>query len=70
MIIAKPWRLDDHEVNPRQNLIVDDFEDGEEAALTEVKVSDFIASVDGQEFTELDALYSYLKSRIRNYLVL
>lgn len=61
MIIAKPWRLDDHEVNPRQNLMIDDFENGEEAALTGVKVSDFIASVDGQEFTELEALYSYLE---------
>lgn len=61
MIIAKPWRLDDHEVNPRQNLMIDDFENGEEAALTGVKVSDFIASVDGREFSELDTLYSYLE---------
>ena len=63
LIIAEPWRIDDFEVNPRENLIVDWYEDGEEAALTGAKVSDFIVSVDGREFRKLDALYSYLESR-------
>ncbi len=62
LIIAEPWRLDDFEVNPRHNLIVDWYETGEEAALTDAKVSDLIVSVDGREFSGVDALYAYLES--------
>lgn len=60
LIIAEPWRLDDFEVNPEQNLVVDWYQSGEEAALTDVQVSDYIVSVDGQYFKSVDALYSYL----------
>jgi S1-C subfamily serine protease len=62
LIIAEPWRLDDFEVNERQNLIVDWYESGEEAALSGAEVSDYIVSVDGREFTKVDALYAYLAS--------
>ena len=49
-------------MNPHHNLIVDWYESGEEAALTDAKVSDFIVSVDGREFSGVDALYAYLES--------
>lgn len=61
LIIAEPWRLDDFEVNERQNLIIDWYEAGEEAGLTGAEVSDYIVSVDGREFKKVDALYAYLK---------
>lgn len=60
LIIGKPWRFDDFEVNPIGNLVVDWFEASEEAGMTEVQVSDYIVSVDGRQFTELEPLYSYL----------
>ena len=62
LIIAEPWWLDDFEVNPRHNLIVDWYETGEEAALTGAEVSDYVVSVDGREFSGVDALYAYLES--------
>lgn len=62
LIIAEPWRLDDFEVNQDQNLIVDWYESGEEAALAGARVSDYIVSVDGKGFSKVDALYAYLAS--------
>lgn len=60
LIISEPWKLDDHEVNQRQNLVVDWYETGEEAALTDVEVSDYVVSVDGMEFRKVNDLYRYL----------
>lgn len=60
LIISEPWRLDDFEVNPKHNLIVDWYESGEEAALTDLKVSDYIVSVDGKEFASAAELFQYL----------
>jgi S1-C subfamily serine protease len=60
LIIAEPWRLDDFEINPDRNLVIDWYESGEAAALTDAKVTDHIVSVDGQTFKSVDALYSYL----------
>jgi S1-C subfamily serine protease len=36
LIIGKPWRFDDFEVNPHGNLVIDWFETSEEAGMTEV----------------------------------
>ena len=69
IIIAEPWRLDDFEVNPQQNLVVDWYESGEEAALTDVRVSDYIVSVDGRDFRRIDALYEYLEKLASNRVV-
>lgn len=60
LIISEPWRLDDFEVNPKRHFIVDWYETGEEAALTDIEVSDYVVSVDGREFDAIDSLYSYL----------
>jgi triacylglycerol esterase/lipase EstA (alpha/beta hydrolase family) len=60
LIIGKPWRFDDFEFNPTGNLVVDWFETSEEAGMTDAQVSDYIVSVDGQKFAELDPLFSYL----------
>jgi S1-C subfamily serine protease len=60
LIIAEAWKLDDAEVNPERNLIVDWYESGEEAALTDVMVADYVVSVDGRRFSKLQALYDYL----------
>ena len=60
LIISEPWKLDDHEVNQSQNLVVDWYETGEEAALTDVEVSDYVVSVDGMEFRKVNDLYRYL----------
>ncbi|MFM7028304.1 MAG: S1C family serine protease [Chakrabartia sp.] len=60
LIISEPWRLDDIEVNPQRTLIVDWYQSGEDAALTDAEVSDFIVSVDGQPFSSTVALYAYL----------
>lgn len=62
LLIAEPWRLDDFEINPEQNLVVDWLDSGEEAALTDAEVTDHIVSVDGQTFKSVDALYSYLEA--------
>jgi S1-C subfamily serine protease len=61
LIIAKPWRLDELEVNPSRNLIIDSFITSEEAGMTEVHVSDYIVSIDGQKFSDLSPLYGYLE---------
>jgi S1-C subfamily serine protease len=61
LIIAKGWRIDDFEPNPRRDLIVDWFESGEEAAWAGAQAYDYIVSVDGREFDELEPLYSYLE---------
>lgn len=66
LIISEPWRLDDLEVNPRRHLIVDWYESGEEAALTDVQVSDYIVSVDGKEFDAADKLFPYLEALPEN----
>lgn len=60
LIIAEPWRLDDQELNPEANLVVDWVETSKEAGLTEVSAGDNLASVDGRSFHQLDALYAYL----------
>ncbi len=62
LIIAEAWKLDDAEVNPERNLIIDWYESGEEAALTDARVADYIVSVDGRRFTKLEALYGYLSA--------
>lgn len=61
LIIAKGWRIDDFESNPRRDLIVDWFEPGEEAAWSGAESYDYIVSVDGREFDQLEPLYSYLE---------
>ena len=63
MIVSNPWKLDDHELSPEGNLVIDWIENAKEAALTEAKVSDRIVSVDGQKFRSADALYSYLAAQ-------
>lgn len=62
LVIAEPWRIDDFEVNQEANLIVDWYESGEEAALSDAKLSDYIVSIDGREFNQLHVLYRYLES--------
>ncbi|WRH77260.1 MAG: trypsin-like peptidase domain-containing protein [Sphingobium sp.] len=62
LIISEPWKLDDFEVNPKRNLVIDWYENGEEGVLAGAQVSDYIVSVDGQSFEKVDALYSYLDS--------
>lgn len=60
LIISEPWKLDDFEVNPKRNLVIDWYENGEEGVLAGAQVSDYIVSVDGQSFEKLDALHNYL----------
>jgi S1-C subfamily serine protease len=60
LIIAEPWKLDDFEVNPKRNLVIDWYESGEEGALAGAQVSDYIVSVDGEGYDNLDKLYAYL----------
>lgn len=62
LIISEPWRLDDQELNPEGNLVVDWVETTKEAGLTDVATGDNIASVDGRSFHRLDALYAYLET--------
>lgn len=62
LIISEPWKLDDFEVNPKRNLVIDWYEDGEEGGLAGAQVSDYIISVDGRSFEKVDALYTYLDS--------
>lgn len=61
LIIVKPWKLDDLEVNPSRNLVIDWLETSEEAGMTEVQLGNYIVSIDGQKFTDLDPLYGYLE---------
>jgi serine protease DegQ len=61
LIIAEPWRVDDFEVNPEQNLGVDYIEWGQEAEFTDAQVYDRIVSIDGQQFQSVGALYAYLE---------
>ncbi len=58
--ISKPWRLDDHEQNPDNNLVVDWIDAEQGAGLTNAEASDIIVSVNGKWFASLDALYAYL----------
>ena len=60
LIIGRPWMLDDFDVNSGNHLIVEWYEATEEASLSGIAVADYIMSVDGRRFSELDALYSYL----------
>lgn len=62
LIIAMPWRLDDFELNPRRYLVADWVDAGDEAIMLGANVGDSIVAVDGREFTDLDALYSYLEA--------
>lgn len=61
LIIGRPWRLDDFDRNPENYLIVEWYEANEEASLSGIEVADYIVSVDGRRFSELDQLYSYLE---------
>jgi len=60
LIIGRPWMLDDFDVNSDKHLIVEWFESAEEASLSGIAVADYIVSVDGRPFSELNALYTYL----------
>ena len=60
LIIGRPWMLDDFDVNSDKHLIVEWFETAEEASLSGIAVADYIVSVDGRRFSELNALYTYL----------
>lgn len=60
LIIGRPWMLDDFDVNSDKHLIVEWFEAAEEASLSGIAVADYIVSVDGRRFSELNALYTYL----------
>ncbi|CAN1549306.1 DegQ Trypsin-like serine proteases, typically periplasmic, contain C-terminal PDZ domain [Sphingomonadaceae bacterium] len=60
LIIGRPWMLDDFDVNSDKHLIVEWFEAAEEASLSGIAVADYIVSVDGHRFSELNALYTYL----------
>lgn len=60
LIIGRPWRLDDFDRNADHHLIVEWYEAAEEASLSGMEVEDYIVSVDGRRFSELDELYSYL----------
>lgn len=62
LIIGKSWRIDDFESNPRGDLIVEWYESGEEASLIGAKPYDYIVSVDGREFNDLEPLYRYLEA--------
>lgn len=62
LIIGRPWMLDDFDVNTSNHLIVEWYEAAEEASLSGIAVADYIVSVDGRQFSQLDALYSYLNS--------
>jgi serine protease Do len=62
LIIAEPWKLDDFEVNPQQNLLVHWYEWDKAAALTDIDLLDYIVSVDGKKYTSVEALYAYLKA--------
>ena len=60
LIIGRPWMLDDFDVNSDKHLIVEWYEAAEEASLSGIAVADYIVSVDGRRFSELNALYIYL----------
>ena len=60
LIIGRPWMLDDFDVNSDKHLIVEWYEAAEEASLSGIAVADYIASVDGRRFSELNDLYTYL----------
>ena len=60
LIIGRPWMLDDFDVNSDEHLIVEWFETAEEASLSGSAVAEYIVSVDGRRFSELNALYTYL----------
>ncbi len=69
LIIGRPWMLDDFDVNSDKHLIVEWFEAAEEASLAGIAVADYIVSVDGRRFSELNALYSYLDDLPENAVV-
>ena len=60
LIIGRPWMLDDFDVNSDKHLIVEWVESAEEASLSGIAVADYIVSVDGRRFSDLDELYRYL----------
>lgn len=61
LVISEPWRLDDEEINPERNLVVDYVEQDSKAEGTEALASDQIISVNGRSFTSSERLYEYLK---------
>ena len=61
LVISEPWRLDDEEINPERNLVVDYVERDSKAEGTEALASDQIISVNGRSFTSSETLYEYLK---------
>lgn len=69
LIIAEAWKLDDPEVNPERNLIIDWYQSGEEAALTDAMVADYVVSVDGRRFSKLQLLYDYLSALPKDAVV-
>ena len=60
LIIGRPWMLDDFDLNSDKHLIVEWVESAEEASLSGIAVADYIVSVDGRRFSDLDELYRYL----------
>ena len=60
LVIGRPWMLDDFDVNSGNDLVVEWYETAEEASLSGIAVADYIVTVDGRRFSELDALYTYL----------
>jgi S1-C subfamily serine protease len=69
LIIAAPWKLDDFEVNPQQNLQIHWYEWDQEAALTEVDVFDYLVSMDGRKYSDLEELYRDLERLPDNTIV-
>lgn len=63
LIISEPWRLDDHEYNPDDNLVVDWVDTELDAGLTKAEASDVIVGVNGQSFKSVDTLYAYLSQQ-------
>jgi hypothetical protein len=63
LIISEPWRLDDREQNPENNLVVDWVDTEQVAGLTKAEASDMLLSVNGKSFTSIDGLYDYLAAQ-------
>ena len=69
LIIGKPWRLDEFEINPAGSLIVDFIEPGSLAEATEASSWSYVHSVDGRSFTDVDKLYAYLSSKAEDAMI-
>lgn len=66
LVISTPWTLDSREGNPEGHLIIDWIEDSEEAGITDASISDYLVSVDGRSFSDVEKLYIYLDSLQEN----